>query len=119
MCRTAHFRSRNCGHHWLQISQPCGPGRGFATCATFGDGVAREPTAECRVGSLCPACSASSSSYFAMPAPALGYGGGNWGWGAPYDLNSVRMVTDVRHRWRWGVGPSRRDPGVDVDCVVM
>ncbi|KAI0596979.1 hypothetical protein F4775DRAFT_593712 [Biscogniauxia sp. FL1348] len=103
MCKTAHFRSRSCGHHWLQIAQPCGPGRGFSTCATFrGDGVAREPAAECRVGAPCPAC---SSCYYSATG------------GGMYDRNSVRMVTDMRRRWRWGLGPSKRDPGVE--CVVM
>ncbi|KAI1488698.1 hypothetical protein F5X96DRAFT_680279 [Biscogniauxia mediterranea] len=91
MCKTAHFRSRACGHHWLQIAQPCGPGRGFGTCATFGDGVAREPAAECSVGAPCPACS-TSTSMGGMMSPT-------------YDHNNLRMVTDIRRRWRWGLGP--------------
>ncbi|KAI0548975.1 DNA topoisomerase [Xylaria curta] len=91
MCLTNHYISRNCGHHWLAIRQPCWPGYGFTYCGVFGDGVAREPSPEFEIIGLCPAC--------ATP----GY----------YDRNLVRMVTNVRERCRWGMGPSRRDPGVE------
>ncbi|KAI0864213.1 hypothetical protein F4860DRAFT_511069 [Xylaria cubensis] len=91
MCLTNHYISRNCGHHWLAIRQPCWPGYGFTYCGVFGDGVAREPSPEFEIMGLCPAC--------ATP----GY----------YDRNLVRMVTNVRERCRWGIGPSRRDPGVE------
>ncbi|KAI1637336.1 hypothetical protein F4809DRAFT_640578 [Biscogniauxia mediterranea] len=122
MCKTAHFRSRACGHHWLQIAQPCGPGRGFGTCATFGDGVAREPAAECSVEAPCPACSTSMGMGMGGGGVVVVAGGGVGGIGgmsrrSTYDHNNVRMVTDIRRRWRWGLGPSKQDLGVE--CVVM
>ncbi|KAI0456560.1 methyltransferase domain-containing protein [Xylaria acuta] len=91
MCLTTHYISRNCGHHWLAIRQPCWPGYGFTYCGVFRDGVAREPSPEFEIMGLCPACAAP------------GY----------YDRNLVRMVTNVRERCRWGIGPSRGDPGVE------
>ncbi|KAI1501690.1 hypothetical protein F5X99DRAFT_408709 [Biscogniauxia marginata] len=100
MCHVAHFRSRNCGHHWLTIAQPCAPGRGFDTCPTFRDGVAREPAPEIAVSGPCPACCCCGA-----------------GAGAVYDRNAVRMVTEIKRRWRWGLGPSKGDFGVD--CGVM
>ncbi|KAI0443637.1 methyltransferase domain-containing protein [Xylaria telfairii] len=90
MCLTTHYISRNCGHHWLAIRQPCWPGYGFTYCGVFGDGVAREPSPEFEIMGLCPACTTP------------GY----------YDRNLVRMVINVRERCRWGIGPSRGDPGM-------
>ncbi|KAI1466621.1 uncharacterized protein F4812DRAFT_451592 [Daldinia caldariorum] len=85
MCRTIHFRSRCCRHHWLQIWQPCRyPGNGFSRCESFGDGVAREPARVADAAGLCPACRFAGA----------------------YDKNQIRMVVDVRSRWRWGFGPS-------------
>ena len=74
MCLTVHYRSRCCGHHWLQIWAPCGPGRGFYTCGDFADGCAREAAPECAVASLCPACALSS-----RPCPCNGNGNGAFG----------------------------------------
>lgn len=102
MCLTNHFISRNCGHHWLAIRQPCWPGYGFTYCGTFGDGVAREPSPEFEVAGLCPACAAGTP-------PGCGYG--------HYDHNLVRMIVDIRDHCRWGLGPSRDDPGLE--CVIM
>ncbi|KAI1345216.1 hypothetical protein F5Y15DRAFT_20973 [Xylariaceae sp. FL0016] len=96
MCTVTHYASRLCGHHWLTIRTPCFPGYGFRWCDTFRNGAARHPEDEWHVASACPACT--------MP------------WGG-YDKNLVRMVLDIQDRWRWGVGPSRQDFGVD--CVVM
>ncbi|KAI0396096.1 hypothetical protein F5Y17DRAFT_456417 [Xylariaceae sp. FL0594] len=107
MCYTIHYTSRDCGHHWLAIQQPCWPGYGFNHCPTFGDGVAREPSPEYEVPGRCPACSSSSSS-------TRGHG---YGYGCGYDANLVRMIVDVRDRCRLGVGPSRGDPGFE--CAVM
>ncbi|KAI1329576.1 hypothetical protein F5Y16DRAFT_365524 [Xylariaceae sp. FL0255] len=98
MCTTTHFLSRRCGHHWLAIRQPCWPGYGFSYCSTFGDGVAREPAPEVEVVDLCPSC---------LSPP--GY--------TSYDPNLVRMIVDVRSRYRWGLGPSKDDLGIE--CVVM
>ncbi|KAI1808345.1 methyltransferase domain-containing protein [Daldinia bambusicola] len=92
MCRTIHFRSRCCRHHWLQIWQPCGyAGNGFSRCGSFGDGVAREPARVADAAGLCPACRFAGA----------------------YDKNQIRMVVDVRSRWRWGFGPSKCDPGCE------
>lgn len=95
MCLTTHYTSRSCGHHWLAIRQPCWPGYGFSYCAAFVDGVAREPSPEFEILGLCPACAAP----------------------AHYDRNLVRMIVGVHDHCRWGMGPSRGDPGVE--CVVM
>jgi hypothetical protein len=95
MCYTVHYISRNCGHHWLAIQQPCWPGYGFNFCGVFGDGVARDPSPEFEVPGSCPACT----------PPRY------------YDANLVRMIVDVRNRCRWGVGPSRTDPGFE--CTIM
>ncbi|KAI1482770.1 hypothetical protein F4774DRAFT_368943 [Daldinia eschscholtzii] len=95
MCRTMHFRSRCCKHHWLQIWRPCHPGMGFNTCGTFGDGVAREPARIMDAAGMCPACR---------------FSGG-------YDKNQIRMIMDIKSRWRWGFGPSKFDPGCE--CAVM
>ncbi|KAI1300327.1 methyltransferase domain-containing protein [Xylaria venustula] len=91
MCLTTHYISRNCGHHWLAIRQPCWPGYGFNYCGMFGDGVAREPAPELEIVGLCPACATPGC----------------------YDHNLVRMVVSIRERCRWGIGPSRHDPGVE------
>ncbi|XXG94725.1 S-adenosylmethionine-dependent methyltransferase [Hypoxylon texense] len=88
--------ARCCAHHWLQVRQPCFPGAGFNTCGAFGDGVAREPAAVATADGLCPACR--------MPGR--------------YDKNRVRMIMDIRSRWRWGLGPSRGDPGLEC-CVIL
>ncbi|RYC57733.1 hypothetical protein CHU98_g8485 [Xylaria longipes] len=88
-CAWSTTADRNCGHHWLAIRQPCWPGYGFTYCGVFGDGVAREPSPEFEIMGLCPAC--------ATP----GY----------YDRNLVRMVTNVRERCRWGIGPFEGRPG--------
>ncbi|KAI1200549.1 hypothetical protein F5X97DRAFT_321270 [Nemania serpens] len=93
MCLTTHYISRNCGHHWLAIRQPCWPGYGFTYCGMFVDGVAREPSPEFEVMGLCPAC--------ATPGH--------------YDRNLVRMIMSIEDRCRWGFGPSRDDPGVEID----
>ncbi|ORY66454.1 uncharacterized protein BCR38DRAFT_340131 [Pseudomassariella vexata] len=95
MCLTTHHRSRNCGHHWLQIARPCYPEMGFNTCDTFGNGVAREPSDEFVWEGMCPACA----------HPGM------------YDKNYVRMIIDIKNKWRWGLGPCKDDPGVE--CVVM
>ncbi|KAH7034989.1 uncharacterized protein B0I36DRAFT_86475 [Microdochium trichocladiopsis] len=95
MCTTIHYRSRSCGHHWLQVQQACGPGMGFTYCARFGDGVAREPSPLVRTDSACPSCVLPNT----------------------YDRNRARMIVDIRGRWRWGFGPGRGDPGVE--CAVM
>ncbi|KAI1356984.1 hypothetical protein F5Y01DRAFT_309525 [Xylaria sp. FL0043] len=86
---------RNCGHHWLAIRHPCWPGNGFNHCGVFGDGVAREPAPEVEAVGLCPACATPGA----------------------YDYNLVRMVVNIRDHCRWGVGPSRDDPGYE--CAVM
>ncbi|KAI1382253.1 hypothetical protein F4677DRAFT_440053 [Hypoxylon crocopeplum] len=92
--RRTDFRSRCCRHHWMQIWQPCRPGRGFNTCSMIGDGVARD-IPEVVAQGLCPACGASGR----------------------YDKNLIRMVMDMKRRWRWGLGPSKCDPGIE--CAVM
>ncbi|KAI2471237.1 hypothetical protein F4781DRAFT_429586 [Annulohypoxylon bovei var. microspora] len=89
------FCSRNCRHHWLHIYRPCWPGQGFDTCPEFGDGVAREQPQLVFVAGLCPAC--------LMPGC--------------YDTHQVRMIMQVKQRWRWGAGPSKSDPGCE--CAVM
>lgn len=101
MCTTIHYRSRICGHHWLQIAQPCWPGQGFWTCAAFGDGCARDPAPEVSYAGLCPACC----------------GGGRGGGPGGYNLHYVRMITEIRERVRCGEGPCKADPGVE--CAVM
>ncbi|KAK8056365.1 hypothetical protein PG993_001592 [Apiospora rasikravindrae] len=95
MCETTHFRSRDCGHHWLQIAAACYPGLGFNSCDTFGAGRVREESPVVAVDTLCPACL----------RPGL------------YDKNMIRMILDIKDRYRWGLGPDRRDFGVD--CSVM
>ncbi|KAL7629272.1 hypothetical protein AAE478_000792 [Parahypoxylon ruwenzoriense] len=112
MCTTTHFRSRNCGHHWLQIRQPCWPGQGFNTCLVFGDGVARDPSDTITASAPCPGC---------LEETARGAPGGlyyyAYAYAYAYDRNQVRMICDIKDRWRWGLGPSKQDPGVE--CAVM
>ena len=135
MCQTIHYRSRCCRHHWLQIWMPCGPGQGFYTCGSFNDGCARDPSPECDVDGLCPACAFSSSpasrnnnnsrsgsgsgsghnSCTALGFPAAGPPADAVHY--DYDRHYVRMVTDIRDRVRWGEGPCRQDPGIE--CAVM
>ncbi|KAI1143501.1 hypothetical protein F5Y05DRAFT_155501 [Hypoxylon sp. FL0543] len=95
MCRTAHFRSRCCRHHWLHIAKPCWPGNGFNTCPKFGSGVAAKPTRIITMDGLCPTC--------LMPGQ--------------YDQHQIRMIENVEHRVRWGAGPSKCEPGCE--CAVM
>ena len=95
MCHTIHFHSRDCGHHWYFIALPCSPGNGFNHCLQFRDGVARLAAKEVSAKHLCPAC--------AYPHT--------------YDSNQIRMVTGIKKRWRWGVGPSKGDFGLE--CSVM
>lgn len=98
MCKTAFFKSPRCGCRWWRIAEPCGPGMGFSTCGRFFDGR----------------CKPAPPSYRAWSEPCpthdlLGV----------YDRNQVRMVLGLHNGFRFGTGPSLRDPGVEVRCVVM
>jgi hypothetical protein len=95
MCHAIHFVSRDCGHHWYYIALPCRLETGFNHCHHFRDGVARDAADKVVARHLCPAC--------AYPHT--------------YDANQIRMVVSVKKRWRWGVGPSREDMGIE--CCVM
>ncbi|OTB08773.1 hypothetical protein M426DRAFT_316797 [Hypoxylon sp. CI-4A] len=79
----------------MQVRKPCFPGEGFNTCPQVGDGIARKASDIYYIDGLCPACS----------APSL------------YDKHLIRMIVDINGRVRWGLGPSKRDPGCE--CAVM
>ncbi|KAI0021522.1 hypothetical protein F4780DRAFT_778561 [Xylariomycetidae sp. FL0641] len=113
MCITTHYRSLSCGHHWLAIRTPCWPGCGFSVCPTFVDGRARDPADECAVTTICPAC---MTNYHGTSTTSVSTCYGGYGYGG-YDRNRVRMIVNIRDRCRWGVGPSKGDPGVE--CAVM
>ncbi|ETS88190.1 hypothetical protein PFICI_02018 [Pestalotiopsis fici W106-1] len=95
MCYTIHYVSRNCGHHWLEISQPCWPGQGFNSCDTFGDGIARSPSPLAKTQTACPACSGAGC----------------------YDKHRFRMIMHVKNKYKVGEGPCKHEPGCE--CVIL
>ncbi|KAI4601613.1 hypothetical protein KJ359_011744 [Pestalotiopsis sp. 9143b] len=99
MCYTVHYLSRNCGHHWLEITRPCWPGQGFNTCETFGDGIARSPSPLAKTRTVCPACSSA------------GVGASS------YDKHRYRMILDVKSKYKVGEGPCKHEAGCE--CVIL
>jgi hypothetical protein len=95
MCRVTYFQQKTCKHIWATITEPCGPGMGFTTCTTFGDGslVKDAPKYYRTEMRPCPRCA-----------------------GRHYDLNSVRMVESVGWGCKWGLGPAREDLGCEIKC---
>ncbi|KAL1841200.1 hypothetical protein VTJ49DRAFT_7321 [Mycothermus thermophilus] len=89
---------KDCKHRWATITNPCYPGMGFDNCPTFMDGQVRpDPPRRATRGEKCPKCDLKGE----------------------YDRNQTRMVTSVKYGFRWGLGPNKSDPGVDVTCCVM
>lgn len=78
MCTTKLYKSRECGHRWLVIDQPCGEGKGFGNCECFGNEdckISRPPRRFKAVKSDCP-----------------------WhGLKGNYDFNRVRMIEKIDH----------------------
>ena len=103
MCGVTFFQHKECKHTWATVTEPCGPGMGFATCPSMGDGTAKDR----------PRVYATRS----RPCPRCG--------GAAYDGNAVRMVARMGWGVKLGSGPDEGDWGVDVrfdggdGCVVL
>jgi len=99
MCTLEFYKGACCRHKWARVAQPCGPGMGFSTCPwLFGTGRARpQPEAFVARQEPCPQCDL----------------------GGVYSRNEVRAVVRFRRGFRLGLGPGRRDPGVEVRCGVM
>ena len=105
MCGVTYFQHKKCKHMWAVITEPCGPGLGFSTCARMGDGSAREAPRLFRTrGRPCPRC----------------------GLRGAYDLNAVRMVSGMGWGVKWGTGPGKEDWGCEIElgrmkpgCVVL
>ncbi|KAK4240683.1 hypothetical protein C8A03DRAFT_41795 [Achaetomium macrosporum] len=98
MCVVNHYRDFHCKHRWATIAVPCYPGMGFDICPGFVDGQIRPlPPRLVAKGEPCPKCDL----------------------GGMYDRNQTRMVSEIRHGFRWGLGPNKSDPGCDITCCVM
>lgn len=97
MCQVAMFKSPRCKCKWLQIIEPCAPNAGFSQCPHFGTGDAMYYPPD---------------EYESYQCPLHIYLG-------CYDRNYTRMVIRERCGIRIGSGPSRRDPGLEVACVLM
>ncbi len=82
----------------MRIDRPCAPGMGFSTCPLFFDGnIKPQPPTIKATRTACPIHDMKGN----------------------YDRNKSRMVVSVKHGMRWGWGPSKKDPGVDIGCVLM
>ncbi|KAH8602764.1 hypothetical protein B0O99DRAFT_8872 [Bisporella sp. PMI_857] len=98
MCYTTHYKSVNCTHQWLAVTQSCGPGKGFDNCTTFKDDYLRYGSK--RVMSSRKHC----------PWHGL-YG--------DYDYNRMRMVKKVRRGFILGGWPGTNEPGSKFTCCVQ
>ncbi|EME39895.1 hypothetical protein DOTSEDRAFT_158483 [Dothistroma septosporum NZE10] len=108
MCKTLYFRSRACGHEWFELDRPCGAGMNLLTCPDFGSSQPFGPIEKPR------------RSDWARPyhCPRCDY--------KKYDMRYRRMMITKRNGWKIGMGPGRREGGVDfyphnavACCVVM
>ncbi|CAI6095728.1 unnamed protein product [Clonostachys chloroleuca] len=97
MCLVTYFQHRHCKHKWVVISEPCGPGMGFATCDTFRNSnyVKDMPVLYTTESRPCPRCCVLAS-------------------GGCYDLNSTRMVESMGWGVKWGTGPAKDDLGFEI-----
>jgi hypothetical protein len=94
MCIVMYFRHKECKHTWGVITEPCGPGMGFSTCASFGSSGAVKATPKLykTKSRPCPRCELK----------------------AGYDCNVLRMVKDMGWGLKWGVGLDEDDWGFQV-----
>lgn len=125
MCKTLYYRSRECGHEWyippsqptqhplltitrFELDRPCGAGMNLLSCPDFSSSQPFGPIEKPR------------RSHWARPyhCPRCDY--------KKYDMRYRRMMITKRNGWKVGLGPARRDVGVDVYpdnavacCVVM
>ena len=127
MCETAFFTHPFCGCRWLQVMQPCGPGMGLSTCpfllssssARASRAAPPPPAYGLKQGTIKKIKKINNSKH-ADPALAvwsrIPCPRHNMVW---YDRNYMRMVVDVKNGVRWGLGPSKTDPGVECGCCIM
>ena len=111
MCTVTFFQHKGCKHTWATITEPCGPGMGFATCPNIGDGSTKETPRLYKTKTRpCPRCSATQPLLGAEVVVA-------------YDQNVVRMVGRMGWGFKLGCGPDEDDWGVDIrfsnGCVVL
>lgn len=103
MCTTKMLECPTCNHWWAEILVPCAEGRGFNNCPSFQNGKARSHNnhpKEMAGADSCPKCNKDDD----------------------YDGNKIRMVKNVSQGFRFGLGPSKSDPGVDLlskDCCTV
>lgn len=107
MCGVTFFQHKDCKHTWATVTEPCGPGMGFATCPSMGDGTTKETPRLYRTKSRpCPRCGVAAAAVV-------------------YDCNVVRMVSRTGRGFKLGCGAGEDDWGVDVHfargagCVVL
>jgi len=106
MCTARYYKSQHCGHAWLTLKTPCAPGRTFSNCPRYQDGalnfVASLPPWQARYWAppnMCPWCDKTGN----------------------YNMDKTRVIKSERNGWRFGLGPGRNQPGVDLPgvCCVM
>ncbi|PSR88966.1 hypothetical protein BD289DRAFT_366514 [Coniella lustricola] len=96
MCQVRVYENPYCRCRWLQIHKQCRSNAGFSQCEQFGKTRVKFNPEEHE----CSRC----------PVHDLD------GW---YDRNFIRMCPQTTRGFRLGLGPSRRDPGIDCCCAVM
>lgn len=102
MCFAVHNHCAN-GHHWLQLRDNCAPYRDLWNCPEYAKGAVTAtrtlPPHDLKLvtESECPFCQNVS-----------------------YDIRFIRRINKQRSGVRVGLGPSKKDLGVDVyGCCVM
>jgi hypothetical protein len=84
MCETKLYKSQDCEHKWLVIDIPCGPAKGFRTCANFKGNKTK--------AALKPNLATKHN------CPWHGLNGN-------YDMNRIRMIESMKHGFSLGGRP--------------
>ena len=95
MCKTKFSRHPKCKHWSVEITDPCAEDRNFGNCPKFYNGTALNPANHPRTNAeeeQCPKCDE----------------------GGEYAGDKIRMVKGVQTGYRFGLGPSESDFGVDL-----
>lgn len=95
MCTTKFSKHPKCKHWSTEILNPCEEGKNFGNCKSFEEGRARNPKScprEMAKEGECPKCDKKDD----------------------YDGDQIRMVKNVEYGYRFGLGPSEGDFGIDL-----
>ncbi|KAH7328830.1 hypothetical protein B0I35DRAFT_418469 [Stachybotrys elegans] len=93
MCSVTFFQHKKCKHAWAVVTTPCGPGLGFSTCGSFGNGITKDTPKFYKTRARpCPRCDLHGV----------------------YDRNVMLLVRNMGWGVKWGTGPDQNDWGLDI-----